>query len=120
MIRVLVLSVRRSSFLGVRHAAFEAEDGQRTVDGVEHPTCEAVCRALGLLTDECEAQELLEESARALDPPPTVRSLFARLTLENMARARRLCVRQHCRNGIGRRSMYPSVTYSDSIFGHGD
>ena len=64
-----------------RRAASSLRD-LRTVEGFEHSTCEDACRALGLLEDEREAQELLIESINSLDPPPTVRSLFARLTLD--------------------------------------
>jgi hypothetical protein len=72
-----------------RRAAWSHESVRTVADdhGVDvlHPTCEAACRALGLLADEREAEELLTESIAELDPPPTVRSLFARLTLDGYA-----------------------------------
>jgi hypothetical protein len=48
----------------------------RTVRGVEHPTFNAACKALGLLEDDTEWAQCLEEAA-TFKAPSTLRQLFA-------------------------------------------
>ncbi|XP_074114110.1 ATP-dependent DNA helicase pif1-like [Cotesia typhae] len=48
----------------------------KTVEGVEHPTFQATCRALGLLEDDINWDRTLEE-ASIFDSPYKIRELFA-------------------------------------------
>ena len=54
----------------------QSERHLHTVNGVEHPTCKDACAALGLLEDDGEWNQCLQEACQA-QVGPSVRHLFA-------------------------------------------
>ena len=54
----------------------QSEEHLRTVNGVVHPTCKAACVALGLLEDDGEWNQCLQEACQ-VQVGPSVRRLFA-------------------------------------------